>query len=364
MYSSESLCRALVSTGVEIRVLTTDSAGPRLRDRLTASPERDLISNELHVEYCRRIAGRSISVDLLAKLVPLVKWSDVVHLTAVYSFPILPALLASRVFGKPIVWSPRGAFLRWAKTSKPALKGLWDLACRAFVRNSCAAIHATSLAELEACGRRMPGIETVLIPNGIDVPETLPERTWKPSNVLRLLYVGRLDPIKGIENLLRALPLIARGQSQLSLYGTGEPGYTCTLQSLARSLGLASRVTFFGHADDATKRQAFAQADVCIMPSHSENFGLVVAESLAHGVPVIASTGTPWKEIEVQGCGLWVDNDAHSLARAVDAIRDRALDSMGTLGRAWMRRDFSWTVIGNRMYALYDRLTREREIAT
>jgi glycosyltransferase involved in cell wall biosynthesis len=84
-----------------------------------------------------------------------------------------------------------------------------------------------------------------------------------------------------------------------------------------------------------------------------ESFGMVVAEALAHGVPVIASRNTPWREMESKGCGLWVDNSPESLASSVNAIRHLNLEEMGMKGREWMRESYCWNSIAKRTMTLY-----------
>jgi glycosyltransferase involved in cell wall biosynthesis len=125
------------------------------------------------------------------------------------------------------------------------------------------------------------------------------------------------------------------------------------LAVLVEKLGLQQRVRFAGYADEAVKLMGFMEADVCVVPSHTENFGLVVAEALAHAVPVIASTGTPWRELQERGCGFWVDNSPERLAAAIDEIARCDLPLMGQRGREWMQREYKWEAIAARTFELY-----------
>jgi glycosyltransferase involved in cell wall biosynthesis len=178
---------------------------------------------------------------------------------------------------------------------------------------------------------------------------------------LRLLYLGRLHPIKGIENLLRAVTLLNDRSVSLSVYGSGEDRYVESLKTLAGVLRLKDSVVFQGHVIGAQKLQAFIQADVCVLPSFSENFGMVVAESLAHGVPVIASTKTPWQDLEKNRCGMWVDNSPATLAQSIEGIRNEPLAEMGRRGRAWMGKEFSWESAALSMSSLYQQLIATSE---
>ncbi len=305
----------------------------------------------------RRVAGACMSFELLQKLPGLVLWADVVHLTGAYSFTTIPTLLICRIFNKPIVWSPRGAILdahQWDGAKRRKLKRCWEICCNFLLRPTNVIVHTTAERERVVTQEILTRATAMLVPNGVDVPDSLPVRDWLPDSRLRLMYLGRLSPKKGIENLLGAMSLLKDTSISLTIYGAGDTGYTARLKSLADQLGLlGGMVSFAGHVDGEAKRAAFIKADVCVAPSYTENFCMVVAEALAHGVPVIAGHGTPWAEIEEQQCGLWVDNSTESLAQAITRIRTMRLAEMGARGRNWMRRDFSWNTIAGEMMGIY-----------
>ena len=207
---------------------------------------------------------------------------------------------------------------------------------------------------------RMPTLSISTIPNGVELPALCGKRDWMPKSILRLLYLGRLDPIKGIENLIRAIAVNQSEVLTLRICGTGEASYVEYLRGLAHNLGLQDRITFVGAVESDRKYLEFQSADACIVPSYSESFGMVVAESLAHGVPVVASCATPWSELQRRRCGLWVNNSPRSLANAISQLRHRNLAEMGSRGRAWMSDSFDWRSVAAQMAALYRRLVTAR----
>src|SRR5205823_1625027 len=138
---------------------------------------------------------------------------------------------------------------------------------------------------------------------------------------------GRLHPIKGIENLLNAMSLL-EDDVRLSICGEGEADYERRLRTMVAELRIESRVTFQGRVDGDAKERQFREADLCIVPSFKENFCMVVAESLAREVPVIASKGTPWKQLDTRGCGICADNDGGELAAAIMQARNMPLREM------------------------------------
>jgi len=290
-----------------------------------------------------------VSPGLLRRLPSLIRWADVVHLTATYSFPTLPTLFFCRLMGKPVVWSPRGAILDaydWAGAPRKRLKRIWEWCCNALIPRGRVIAHVTSDKEREAVEVRVPRAKGVIVPNGVDVPVALPNREWQPDGRLRLMFLGRISPKKGIENLLSALRMLNAPDITLTIYGTGPADYEVSIRRLAADLeGPGGTVSFAGHVSGEGKAQAFRTADVCVVPSFSENFCMVVAEALAHGVPVIASHGTPWSCVEEKQCGMWVDNNPEALAQAIAAIRSMPLTEMGRRGWEWMRGEYSWNSV-------------------
>lgn len=357
--SAHQLSRHLAREGTEVRVLTTDANGVKLTVDVDTTRELEL-EPHLRVRYCPRRLPESVAPSLLAALPGYVAWCDVVHLNAVYNFTTLPTLLAASLAGKPVVWSARGALSRWKETRRAAPKAAWEAICRALAP-ARTVLHVTSESEQQQAVARMPGLRTALIPNGVELPAEAPRPA--PSETLRLLYLGRLHPIKGLENLIAACAELARrGERRftLTLAGGGEPAYVEALQRAVAVAALADRITLLGEVPPAQKGRLFAAADLLVAPSFTENFGLAIAEALAHGVPVIAGRGTPWRGLDEHDAGLWVPNDAPSLAAAITALRARPLAAMGARGRAWMERDFGWGRVASDMRALYDRLVAER----
>ncbi len=358
--STYFLCNALAQrNGVKLRVLTTDTAGPRLKDRLQITSTPTDFPEGYQVYYCRRDLGLSFSGSMLSRLLPMIRWADVVHLTAVYSAPTIPTLLLCKILKKPVVWSPRGAFVRWQGSSRSGLKHFWEIVCNSFCDSNRVTVHLTSEKELAESVLRIKQASVAVIPNGVNVTSGAKDRSREKVNSLRLLYLGRLDRIKGIEGLLMALKE-SDSSVTLSICGDDGNGYAGNLKALTDKLGIADRVKFQGHVTGKEKAQILLDSDVLVMPSFSESFGLSAAEALGHGIPVIVSKGTPWRDVEKVGCGLWVDNDSQSLANAIKQIRQMPLDEMGRKGREWIAREYSWDVVAEKMLRVYEEAAKPR----
>lgn len=349
--SSYGLCRGLANLGCQVRVLTTDTDG--IGRNLEVPKDQDVAVDGLQVRYCHKIFRNSISLDLVRSLSECIGWADVVHLIAVYSFPTFPTLAYCRRLQKPLVWSPRGSLQRWEGSTRVPAKFLWEQACRILVAKERLILHATSEEEARQSQARLPGVRTLVVRNGVELP--LDVHRTEPSRELRLTYIGRLHPIKGIENLLDACKLMESDSEpwKLRIAGTGEGDYPQVLKAKVEKLDLERRVEFLGEVSGETKENLFADSDIVVAPSYVENFGMVIAEALAREVPVIAGRGTPWDGLQTNQCGLWVENDPESLAAAVRRMRTLPLRDMGRRGRCWMQREFSWDSVSKQMLDVF-----------
>lgn len=357
--STKGLCDGLKTIpNVNLRVLTTDSAGPGKLDRLHVCTNPVIFPAGYQVRYCRRSFGMDFSFSFFVHLIYEIWTADVVHLTGVYSPPTIPTLLLCRLFGRRLIWSPRGSLQRWEGGKRQGVKALWEAVCNCLIKPGHVTLHVTSQQEYESSLARIRHVNASLIPNGVDCPELKTDRVWCPNGTLRMLFIGRLHPIKGIENLLIAMTNTCIANTTLVVCGDGDSSYRASLEAMVASLLLKDRVFFAGEVKEAAKLAAFTAADVCVVPSFSENFGMVVAESLAHCVPVVVSKGAPWAEIEERGCGYWVENNPVSLAFALHKIMGEDLAAMGNRGRNWMEISYVWDKVAREMNALYVNLLK------
>ena len=365
VFSTMAVCDGLAASGaVDVTVLTTDSNGPKVADRVEVDGNPVRFAAGYDVRYCRRIALGSVSVELLRRLPDHMRRADIVHLTSTYNFPTLPTLSLARIMGKPVVWSPRGALQatqQWQDAPRRGVKVAFERLCQR-LRPRDTVLSVTAAEEAELSVSNLPGIRTAVIPNSIDVPEAPPVRDWRPGGRLRLMFLSRLHPKKGLDLLLTVLARLPEIVT-LDVYGSGAPKYEADLARQVAELGLGRRVAFHGHVAGVAKTQAFAEADIMCLPTHSENFGLVVGEALAHGVPAITTTEAPWSGLEGHDCGRWIAPETDALEAAILTLQDADLAEMGARGRAWMARDFSSAGTTRTLLLVYDDLLARRSSA-
>jgi glycosyltransferase involved in cell wall biosynthesis len=265
---------------------------------------------------------------------------------------------------KPVVINaPRGTLSKWALNRSKWKKRLMWLAFQKRALNRVDCFHAT--AEKEKNEIRQMGFKqpVAIIPNGIDLPLL---DTAKQDRNRRLMFLGRVHPVKGIDILLRSWQSLMEDfpDWELMICGPGESDYAVKMKALAQSLGLHNIVFSDGVFGDE-KRKMYQSADLYVLPSHTENYGMTVAESLANATPVIATSGTPWTTLAEHGCGWTIDLSLANLTNCLQAamrLDDAKLTKMGLNGRAWMDRDFSWREIARKMTCVYQWLLGEGEL--
>ena len=356
--STYELCNALVQLGgVNIDVITTDSNGFSRNEVLSNRQKlqsKDILYN---IDYLPKLLGSEFSPTMLWKLFFYIKKAEVVHITYVYSLSTLISLFLCRIFRKPVVWSTRGACIYWQGSKKLFSKMLWNKFCSFLLHQSKTIIHVTSEREEQFTRKVFPDVKFCLIPNGVQIPNHV-KATPKYTNnkPLSLLYLGRLHPIKGLENLFEALKILNDSEFQtiiLRVYGAGDLKYEQHLNRRIGELGIEHIVSFFGHICDEEKSSVFRDSDITVVPSFTENFCLVAAESLSHATPVIASMGTPWQGLNSKGCGIWTSNDPPLLAEAIVEMSTQNLFEMGLKGRRWIKEDYNWRSIARKTNDIY-----------
>lgn len=286
----------------------------------------------------------------LARLMP-----SVYDVQGLWQYPSLTSLRYHRRYGTPYVVTPRGMLDPWARKRSQWKKRLVRTWFEDAHLSQAACLRATATMEAEhfrGFGLNNP---IAVVPNGVTVPRTLPGRLIQERR--RMLFLSRVHPKKGLELLLKAWAAIesARPDWELVIVGPDELGHTVEMQKLAQDLGLGRvewRTAVYGEA----KAALYRSADCFVLPTHAENFGLVVAEALAHEVPVITTRNAPWSDLEEYRCGWWIDLDEivlrETLEKATCLPRERLWD-MGERGRAWMERDFQWDAIAEKMLEVY-----------
>ena len=352
--------QALAARGIEVTTATTnDDGGARTLAVKCNTPIAAAHATRWYFD--RTTVFYKVSLGLACWLSQNIGGFDVVHAHALFSFAPVTAAMFARRARVPYVLRPLGVLERYGMSQRKMLKSISYPLVERGLLESAAAVHFTSRAEQSEAGALGVRCKGVVIPLGIDIGEAPIRKT--SSGRVGLLFLARIDPKKKLEVLLRALSLVAAEHNDvvLRIAGTGDAAYVQSLKSLTAELGLAGRVEWLGHVEGVRKEAAFAEAAAFVLTSVSENFGIAVAEALAHGLPAIVSRGVAIQdEIGKAGAGIVVEQDVGSIASGIRRLldeRDR-LAIMSHAARKLAEDDFSLERMGERLENLYAGLCR------
>lgn len=255
----------------------------------------------------------------------------------------------------PFVLSPHGMFSAAALARSRLRKQLvWWLGHRRQV-TAANLIHVTSVAERDdvwAAGVRLP---IACLPLPVSTPLRI-ERFPGRDRPLGVGFLGRIAPIKRIEILIDAFMRVFghRDEARLLLAGPViDRGYATLLRQRTRGW---PTVCWLGEVDRLTKERFFEEIDLLVLPSASENFGVVVTEALAQGVPVAAARGTPWGVLIEQGLGFHGFDDVAGLVACLAEARTlgrTGLAALGEGGPAHVLTNYSYEAVGEKWIELY-----------
>lgn len=285
------------------------------------------------------------------------KQANVVHNHSMWMMPNIYSYRSARKAERKFVFSPRGTLSGWAmKRSYMRKRLVWWYGQKAAIFGADC-LHATSekeLDEIRANGLKQP---VAVIPNGIDVPVFIKPRL-RTGHTRILLFLSRLHPVKRVDVLLQRWKHLQTKfpDWELVIAGPLKGDYPQKMLKLSAELGL-ERVTFTDEVLGAEKSNLLAAAELFVLPTNTENFGVSIAEALAHATPVIVTKGTPWAGVETRACGWWIDHGEESLQAALDRAMNLSgaqLEAMGQRGRAWMEQDYAWNHIGEKMLETYN----------
>ena len=350
--SIPGLCAALGRRGHDVTLLTGEGS-------LDPAAKRAASSVRVVTARLGPYAIGNYSAEFGRLCRELARESDVLHTHGLWLHPNFATSAAGADLGKPVVISPRGMLAPWALEQRWILKRLiWTIAQKRYVARA-ALVHVTSLEEEKEVRQVNVTTPIAVIPNGID----LDEFPLQHFDALRaggrervVLFLSRIHPKKGLDLLMDAWRMIAarHPEARMVIAGSGEQEYVDALRTSLAEKGM-ERVAYAGPLHGEEKLAAIARAAVLALPSRNENYGMVVAEALACGTPVLTTDAVPWPIAE-RRCGWRVAISADAIAVALDealASSSDALDAMGRRGRQLIEQSHTTEIAAAAMEAAY-----------
>lgn len=302
--------------------------------------------------------GRKMKKEWLSLL--RILHPDVVHINGCWKPGMAYAGLWAKEAGYTIVLSPHGMLEPWDIKKNYWTRKLPALLLyqkKAIQRADC--LHATSNNEYKNLCNLNYNKNITIIPNGIAIENINIKKSWEHKK--QLLYLALLRKNKGADLLIEA---IRRLKSLLDGYkviiagtpGEGEENYVKYLHELISRYSLEDIVSMPGGIYNDEKWKLYQESDLFILPTLNENFGIVIAESLLSGTPVITCKGAPWSMLESEHCGWWVERNVDDIVLAIrQGIQKSSgeLEQMGRRGRLFVEEHFCSKKIAKDFVTMY-----------
>lgn len=302
------------------------------------------------------------------RLLELINDDTIIHVHNSWTYVSFLARKMARKHKVSLVAAPRGSVYSWSLSQRKYLKKVfWNLFQRSAFQ-SARIIHVTEENEAKAIRDLKISTEMALVPNGIELPEVVPEKhTWKQNSLQELelpeenryfLFLSRIHPKKGLDLLVNSWAEIQKDFPEWNLLIVGPEENQSYLQGIHKKLrksNISKTVRFLGLLEGSRKMAAFGAAELLVLPSHTENFGIVIAEALALKIPVLTTHGTPWTEIEQYGAGWHIELSQENLTETlIEALTctPEALIAKGEKSDEFIS-NYKWSIQAEKMKKVY-----------
>lgn len=282
---------------------------------------------------------------------------DIYQAQGVWLYNTYAMVDVARKLGKPYVITPRGMlYPQDIAKSKPWFKKIFLKLRLLDDLNRAACVHVTCVDEMNHCRNLGVTSPIAIVPNPVEIKEY---PVAKKDDVFRLGYLGRISRRKNVEGLIYAWKELGdkvKENAELLIIGGGDDEYMAFLKSEVARLHL-DNVRFTGFISGQEKEDALVSLSVLAMPSEFENFGNVIVEGLVRGIPCIATTGAPWKDLQAYTCGWWVEYSQEAITAAVRSALKKSTDElhvMGENGKKLMKEKYSIEAGAQKMKEVYE----------
>lgn len=324
--------------------------------------------DNLYVKYYKETILGKLSLYQLFFLWQDIKKCDVIHIQGIFNISTPLALLYAYILNKPILLSPRGALGEWCVNQNSKVKKMW---LKFFIKPFLKKInwHVTAKQEEEEVKKLFNKTNCFIVPNGINFSnqkirnkkedkDYLIKKYSQIKNTNKIIIcMARLQKIKGLDILIESFAkTIELFPNSILLIAGRDENEKNNLERLVSKLNLEKNIYLIGQIEGEEKEFFFSGADLFVLPSHNENFGNVYAESLSYGTPIVASTNTPWEEVEKEKCGKWVKNTVQDTSEAMNQMLKKDNEEVSKLSKNYIKK-FDWKNIASEFKKVYKEIS-------
>jgi len=359
------MCRALNQVGVHADIASTDADVQGNLDIPLGIPFQ-IEGTTVYCFRCSLLRKYGFSLGLTGWIRRNLREYDLVHIHAFFSYVTVPLVYYAKKHKVPYIIRPSGELNTWSLKQSRIKKGLYWLLVGKYCLNTARVLHLTSEDERVAARLLAPGTPSVVIPLGTDTftEEEIPTRGRfrkkypMLNQKLLIVFLSRLDHKKGLDRLLSAISALAieRDNFAVVIAGSGEREYEAQVHDLVLAHGLQEKVIFTGFVQGQDKTDLLRDADVFVLPSYDENFGLAVIEAMAVGVPVVISNNVGIHHAVTEyGAGVVTACESGEITHALNNLlkHDSLRRTMGQNGMKLVKEKFAWEKVARELFGLY-----------
>ena len=365
------LSKALAQEGIEVTLITTNSNGDTDRPPLDVPIAKPIKQDGYEIIYfpCSPFRRYKFSLGLLKWLAINANQYNLAHIHALFSPVSTAAATIARRKKLPYILRPLGTLDPADLLKKKQLKQLYGLLLEKPNLAGAAGVHFTSPEEAKVSERYGTKTRDLVIPLGVDLPEILPakgtarQQLGMPTNCPLILFMSRIDPKKGLDLLLPALEKLQTAGLNFHFVLAGanpqDLDYENKIKQIIQTSKLAKQTTITGFVHGELKLGLLQDADIFVLPSYYENFGIAVAEAMATGIPVVISDRVHiWQDIQAANAG-WVtpcevEKLTETLKIAIQTQEERK--QKGENARQLTQEKYSWRAIALSMIEVYGKI--------
>jgi len=364
------MVKTLRAQGIDAEIVTTNDNGADLLEVPLCHP---IQYHEVPVRFFPRFSPNVTAIREFAFSSSFTTWLwqnlpqyDLLHVHAIFSYPSTVAMAIARHHQIPYIIRPLGQLCTWSLQQSERKKQIYLHLIERKNINQSRALHLTSQSEQQEVTQLHLNTSSFVLPHGLNLPPTVPNARLRlrqslnlPADETILLFLSRLHPKKGLDYLIPALSKLTHHRFTLVVAGQGDPDYEQELKDLIRTSGLSDRTHFAGFVTGETKNLFLQGADLFTLTSHSENFGVVVLEAWASGVPVLLTPGVALASVAQQyQLGYIPEFNINAIIRALDhyLTNPQLGKVMGDRARNFVFETYTWDHIASQMIDVYTKV--------